>query len=322
MKIVVLDIPKENPGELDWSPLNQLGEVSLHSRTLPHQTVERLGDAELVLINKTPLPREVFEACPQIRYVGVIATGFNMVDLAAADANGVTVTNVPSYGSEAIGQHAIALLLELCNRVGYFDREVRNLRRGDGSDWCFWDHSLLELAGLTMGIVGYGRIGQVTGRIARALGMRVLACDTNRIPELENDRCRYAGFDELLAESDVIALHCPLLPETEGMIDHATIARMKDGVILINNSRGRLIVNRDLADALRSGKVAAAGLDVLEQEPPEADDPLLSAPNCVITPHISWAFRACRERLKNTAIETLRQFLAGSPVNVVNHPGL
>lgn len=317
MKIVVLDIPKENPGELDWSPLEKLGEVAMYTRTFPDQTVERIGDAGLVLINKTPLTREVFAACPQIRYVGVIATGFNMVDLAAAAERGITVTNVPSYGSEAIGQHAVALLLELSNRVGYFDREVRKLRRGDDSDWCFWDHPLLELAGMTMGIVGYGRIGQVTGRIVQALGMRVLACDTNRIPELENDRCRYADFEEVLRESDVIALHCPLFPETEGMIDRETIARMKDGVILINNSRGKLVVNRDLADALKSGKVAAAGLDVLEQEPPEADDPLLSAPNCVITPHISWAFRACRERLKNTAIGNLQSFLAGTPVNVV-----
>jgi len=291
----------------------------MYTRTLDHQTVERIGDAELVLINKTPMTQAVFEACPQIRYLGVIATGFNMVDLAAAKAHGVVVTNVPSYGSEAIGQHAIALLLEICNRVGYFDAEVRKLRRGDATDWCFWDHSLLELANMTIGIVGYGRIGQVTGRIAQALGINVLAYDTHKNPALENDHCRYTGMDELLAQSDVIALHCPLFSETTGMINRETIAKMKDGVIIINNSRGKLIVDQDLADALKSGKVYAAGLDVMGQEPPIADNPLLSAPNCLITPHISWAFKACRERLKNTAINNLRQFLPGKTINVVGY---
>lgn len=317
MKIVVLDIPKENPGELDWSELSRLGDVTMYTRTLDHQTVERIGDAEIVLINKTPMTKAVFDACPQIRYLGVIATGYNMVDMVAAKKRNIAIANVPSYGSEAIGQHAIALLLEICNRVGYFDAEVRKLRRGDASDWCFWDHSLLELAHMTIGIVGYGRIGQVTGRIAQALGMNVLAYDTNQNAVLENVFCRYVGIEELLASSDVIALHCPLFPETTGMINRKTIAKMKDGVIIINNSRGKLIVDQDLADALKSGKVHAAGLDVLSQEPPEADNPLLSAPNCLITPHISWAFKACRERLKNTAINNLRQFIAGNPVNIV-----
>ena len=253
-----------------------------------------------------------------MKYVGVLATGYNVVDVAAAKEHGIIVTNIPTYGTDSVAQFAFAMLLEICHHVQHHSDAVHEGRWEHNKDWCFWDYPLIELAGKTMGIIGYGRIGQATGRLAQAFGMKVLANDTYQNPALENDFCRYVGRDELFRESDVIALHCPLFPDTEGIINRDTIAKMKDGVIILNNSRGPLIVEQDLADALNGGKVAAAAVDVVSTEPIRGDNPLLTAKNCLITPHISWAPKESRERLMNIAVDNLRAFLDGNPVNVVN----
>lgn len=318
MKIVVLDGYTENPGDLSWSGFEALGEFICYDRTPAAEAVARIGDAELVITNKTPITRAVIEACPNMKYVGVLATGYNVVDVAAAKEHGIVVTNIPTYGTDSVAQFAFAMLLEICHHVQHHSDAVHEGRWEHNKDWCFWDYPLIELAGKTMGIIGYGRIGQATGRLAQAFGMKVLANDTVQNPALENENCRYAEREELFLESDVIALHCPLFPDTEGIINRDTIAKMKDGVIILNNSRGPLIVEQDLADALNSGKVAAAAVDVVSTEPIHGDNPLLSAKNCLITPHISWAPKESRERLMNIAVDNLRAFLAGKPVNVVN----
>ena len=318
MKIVVLDGYTENPGDLSWSGFEALGELTCYDRTPAAEAVARIGNAELVITNKTPITRAVIEACPNMKYVGVLATGYNVVDVAAAKEHGIVVTNIPTYGTDSVAQFAFAMLLEICHHVQHHSDAVHEGRWEHNKDWCFWDYPLIELAGKTMGIIGYGRIGQATGRLAQAFGMKVLANDTVQNPALENENCRYAEREELFRESDVIALHCPLFPDTEGIINRDTIAKMKAGVIILNNSRGPLIVEQDLADALNSGKVAAAAVDVVSTEPIHGDNPLLSAKNCLITPHISWAPKESRERLMNIAVENLRAFLAGKPVNVVN----
>ena len=320
MKIVILDGYTENPGDLSWEGLGALGELTVYDRTSltdVNEAITRIGDAEAVITNKTPLPKAVFDACPGIRYVGVLATGYNVIDIAAAKAKGIPVCNIPTYGTDAVGQFAIAMLLEICHHVAHHSEAVHEGRWASCPDFCFWDYPLIELAGKTMGVIGFGRIGQVTGRIAKALGMKVIAFD-----RFQNDSGRaladYVDLDTLLAESDVIALHCPLFADTQGIINKASIAKMKDGVIILNNSRGPLIVEQDLADALNSGKVYAAGLDVVSSEPIKADNPLLSAKNCIITPHISWAPKESRQRLMNIAVDDFKAFLSGSPINVVN----
>ena len=317
MKIVVLDGFTLNPGDLSWAGLEQLGEVTVYDRTPADQITERIGKAEAVFTNKTPLSRETFEASPNIRFVGVLATGYNVVDTAYANERGITVSNIPTYGTDAVGQFAIALLLEICHHIGLHDRVVHQGRWTKNKDWCFWDYPLIELAGKTIGIVGFGRIGQVTGRIAKALGMRVIAYDSVNT-DSGSAIGDYVELDELFATSDVIALHCPLFPATQGMINKKSIARMKDGVIILNNSRGPLIVEQDLADALNSGKVYAAGVDVVSTEPINPDNPLLKAKNCLITPHISWAPKESRQRLMDIAVSNLEAFLLGNPLNVVN----
>lgn len=321
MKIVVLDGYTLNPGDLDWSGLEALGECTIYERTSLTDVdgiINRIGDAEVVYTNKTPLTREVFDRCPNIRFVGVLATGYNIVDIKAAREKGIPVTNVPTYGTAAVGQFAIALLLEICHHIGHHDESVHEGGWERNADWCYWDYPLIELDSKNMGIIGYGRIGQSTGRIAQAMGMNVLACDAYRNPALESGTCRYVEMDELLKESDVIALHCPLTPDTKGIINRNTIALMKDGVILLNNSRGPLIVEQDLAEALDGGKVAAAGLDVVSEEPISSSNPLLKAKNCMITPHISWAPRESRKRLMDIAVDNLARYLDGRMVNVVN----
>lgn len=317
MKIVVLDRPLENPGELDWSALSELGEVTIYDRTAPEQVIERIGDAEIVMLNKADVTEAVLEACPNVRLISVIGTGYNMVDVKAAAARGIPVTNVANYGTEAIGQHAIALLLEITDHVAHHDAEVRKLRRSGPYDWCFWDYPSIELAHKTMGIVGLGRIGQTTAAVAKAFGMRVIAYDLNPNPALA-ETVEYVDLDVLYAQADVICLHCPLFAETEQMINRESIAKMKDGVILINNSRGGLIDEDALAEALNSGKIYAAGLDTVAHEPVETDNPLLKVPNVFFTPHISWAALECRRRLKDLAIENVRAYLAGEPKNIVN----
>lgn len=317
MKIVILDGYTENPGDLSWEGFAALGELTVYERTAAADIVPRIGDAEIVYTNKTPITAETLAACPKLRYIGLLATGYNVVDVAAAKARGVAVTNIPTYGTAAVAQFAIAMLLEICHHVAHHSDAVHAGRWTANPDWCFWDYPLIELDGKTMGIIGFGRIGQATGRIARALGMRVLAYDS-RPSDAGRAIAEYVPLDELLANSDVISLHCPLFPETEGVVNKANIARMKDGVILLNNSRGPLVVEQDLSDALNSGKVYAAGLDVVSTEPIRPDNPLLKAKNCFITPHISWAPRESRQRLMDIAVENLRAFLAGAPVNVVN----
>ena len=321
MKAVILDGYAENPGDLSWDGIGALtDELVVYDRTSltdAGEVSERIGDAQIVFTNKTPIRRETFDVCAHIRYVGVLATGYNIVDTTAAKEKNIPVCNIPTYGADAVGQFAIALLLEICHHIGHHGEAVRNGRWQSNPDWCFWDSPLIELAGKTMGIIGLGRIGKVTGRIAGAMGMKVIASDEN-----PDDSGRaiagYVSLDSLLAQSDVIALHCPLFPSTEGIINKASIAKMKDGVIIINNSRGALIAEQDLADALDSGKVYAAGLDVVSVEPIRADNPLLKAKNCIITPHISWAPKESRKRLMDIAADNLKAFLEGKPVNVVN----
>jgi len=318
MKIVVLDGHTLNPGDLSWEGLKELGETVVYDRTPTELTVERIADAEIVITNKTAIGRKVLDACPALRYVGVLATGYNVVDVEAAKERGIAVTNIPDYGTGAVAQFAIALLLEISHGIGEHDRSVKSGEWSASPDFCYWKQPLMELEGKTMGIIGFGRIGRRTGRIAQALGMRVLASGSRRRPELESDTMKYVEMNELLETSDVISLHCPLTEKTRGVINRDSIARMKDGVIIINTSRGPLIVEQDLAEALNSGKVRAAGLDVVSTEPVSSDNPLLSARNCIITPHIAWAPIEARGRLMDIAVENLRRFLAGTPVNVVN----
>ncbi len=319
MKIVILDSYTENPGDLSWAPIEALGEVTMYDRTPfdEAEIISRIGDAEIVVTNKTPLSRHTLESCPGIRFIAVLATGFNVVDIACAKERGIPVSNVPSYGTAAVGQAAIALLLEICNRVAHHANAVQEGRWTNCQDFCFWDYPIIELYGKTIGIIGFGRIGQATGAIARAMGMRVLAYNRSR-SESGMAIAEYVTLDELLAQSDVIALHCPQSADTAGLINKDNIAKMKDGVILINNSRGGLVVEQDLADALNSGKIYAAGLDVVSTEPIRADNPLLTAKNCFITPHISWAAREARQRIMDTSAANIAAFLAGAPENVVN----
>ena len=319
MKIVILDGYTENPGDLSWAQLEALGELTVYDRTPSDEDeiIRRIGDAEIVMTNKTPLTEKVLNACTNIKYITVLATGYNVVDTACARAKGIPVSNVPTYGTAAVGQFAIALLLEICHHVAHHSQAVHEGRWEHAEGWCFWDYPLIELDGKTLGIIGFGRIGQQTGRIAKALGMTVLASGS-RPTESGRAIAEYVEQAELFARADVIALHCPLFPETQGIINKDSIAKMKDGVIIINNSRGGLIVEQDLADALNSGKVAAAGLDVVSTEPIRGDNPLLTAKNCIITPHISWASKEARERIMACTEQNVRAYISGSPVNVIN----
>lgn len=317
MEIVVLDGYTENPGDLSWAPIEALGKLTVYDRTPAADVVARIGTADVVITNKTPVSRETMNACPNIRYIGLLATGYDVVDVAAAKEKGIVVCNVPSYGTDAVGQFAIALLLEIANRVGHHADAVAAGRWESSVDWCFWDYPLMELSGKCMGIIGFGRIGQATGRIAKALGMQVLAHDTHQ-SDSGKAIAEYVALDALLAESDVIALHCNLTPETRNIVRTENINKMKQGVIILNNSRGPLIAEQDLADALNSGKVHAAGLDVVSVEPIRADNPLLHAKNCLITPHMSWASVECRKRIMDIAAKNITAFATGSPVNVVS----
>lgn len=316
-KIVVLDHPRENPGELDWSELHNFGEMSFYDVTAPDQVSERIGNADIILLNKTILTAEQLAQCPNLKFISVIATGYNTVDINYCRSHDILVSNVPSYGTEAISQNAIALLLELTNRVAHHDVEVRKGRKNTNKDWCFWDYSVMELEGKTAGIIGLGRIGKVTARILEAFGMNVLAFDKYHFAEWESENRHYVDIDTLYATSDIIFLHCPLFDDNYHMINSESISKMKDGVLLINNSRGALVVDQDLADALNNGKIAGAGLDTVEVEPIEPDNPLLQAKNCYITPHISWAALECRKRLQSTAIDNVKAYIANNPINLV-----
>lgn len=320
MKIIVLDGYTENPGDLSWTDLEKLGTLQVYDRTdlqNEQQTIDRIANAEIVITNKTPISAHVLECCPNIRLIAVLATGYNVIDIAAAKAHGIPVCNVPTYGTASVSQYAIALLLEVCHHIGHHNEAVHAGRWASNPDWCFWDYPLLELEGKTIGIIGFGRIGQSTGRIARALGMRVLANDMHPT-DAGRQIGEYVDLDALLSESDVIALHCNLTAENTYLICKDTIAKMKDQVILINNARGQLVNEQDLADALNCGKVAAAALDVVSTEPIRNDNPLLHAKNCILTPHISWAPIESRQRIMTCTVENVRAFLSGHPQNVVN----
>ena len=318
MKIVVLDGYTLNPGDITWEGMEALGELTVYDRTKAEDVAARIDDADVVYTNKTPITKETLDACPNVKFIGVLATGNNIVDIAAAKEKGIPVSNIPTYGTAAVSQFAIGLLLELCHHIGEHSDAVKAGEWTSNPDWCFWKYPLVELDGKTMGIIGFGRIGQDTGKIAQALGMKVLAYDAFKRPELETETCHYVDLDILLAESDVIALHCPLFPDTEGIINKDTIAKMKDGVMIINNSRGPLVVEQDLRDALDSGKVAGAAVDVVSTEPIRMDNPLIGAKNVIITPHISWAPKESRQRLMNIAVDNLKCYVEGKPQNVVN----
>ena len=320
MKIVVLDGYTENPGDLSWDELGKLGELTVYDRTSYVEDpgiARRIGDAEVVVTNKTPISKETMDKCPNLKLIAVLATGYNVADYNYAKEKGILVCNVPTYGTACVGQYAMALLLEICHRIGHHAQTVREGKWQNHIDWCYWDYPLIELDGKTAGIIGFGRIGQTTGKIAKALGMEVLAYDL-----CPNDSGKtigtYVDLDTLLARSDVIFLHCNLTSENEKLINKDNIAKMKDGAILINNSRGQLIDERDVAQALKSGKLAAAGLDVVYTEPIRADNPLLSAPNCIITPHMSWGAKEARQRIMNITVDNVKAYLNGAPINVVN----
>lgn len=323
MKIVVLDGYTLNPGDLSWDRLEELGEVDIYDRTSysiwgKQLIIDRCKDAEIVLTNKTPLDKGIIDCLPNLKYIGVMATGFNVVDVQAAKERGVIVTNIPTYGTAAVAQMTIALLLEMCHHVGSHSDAVFNGDWARNPDWCFWNYPLIELAGKTIGLIGYGRIGQNVGQIAQALGMNVLANSNNPKLHLENENMKYVDLYELLEKSDVISLHCPLLKSTEGMINKDTISKMKENVMIINTSRGQLIVEEDLARALNEGRIAGAAVDVVSSEPIDSENPLLKAKNCLITPHISWAPKESRTRLMNLVLDNIESYLRGKPNNVVN----
>ncbi len=318
-KIIILDGYTENPGDLSWDGFHKYGEVTVYDRTRPEEIAERIGDAGIVLTNKTPLDESIMARCPKLRYIGVLATGFNVVDVKAAAERNIIVTNIPEYGTDTVAQYTMALLLELCHHVGAHSDSVRKGEWEKSPDFCYWRFPQIELSGKTMGIVGYGRIGKKVARLAEAFGMRVLVHSGHTLSEEElSENIRQKPFKELLGESDVISLHCPLTAETRGLIDREIIAQMKDGVLILNDSRGPLIVEEDLREALISGKVAGAAVDVLSAEPP-AGNPLQDAPNMLITPHIAWASKEARQRLMQTAEENLHAFLEGTPIHVVSN---
>ena len=318
--IVVLDGYTLNPGDLDWSPLTRLGEVSIFDRTDDDEVVRRVQHASCVLVNKIPFTQELIEVLPELRYLGVTATGYDIVDLEAASARGIVVSNIPTYGTDSVAQHVIALLLEFARGVGVHDAAVHQGEWSASPDWCFSRQPMFELNGLTLGVVGIGRIGQSVARIAQAMGMRLIAHDlywpdAEHLAGLEVEQ---VDMDTLFRESDVVTLHCPLTQDNERLVNRDRLASMKPGAILINTSRGPLVDEQALADALTNGVIAGAGLDVLDQEPPAADNPLLTTPNCRITPHIAWYARESRQRLLQIAADNLEAFLKGSPINQVN----
>ena len=320
MKIVVLDGYAENPGDISWSPLETLGELTVYDRTALTEsplTAERIGDAEIAVTNKTPITRAVIDACPNLHAIAVLATGYNVVDTAYARTKDIPVMNVPVYGTDNVAQYAIALLLEACSQVGHHDRSVHAGEWTRSVDFCYWQKPLIEVSGKTAGIIGFGRIGQAVARILSAMNVHVLAYSRSERAE-GRALADYVPLDTLFQKSDFIFLHCPLTPETDGFINAANIAKMKDGVIIINNGRGQLIVEEDLAAALTRGKVAYAAVDVASTEPIAAENPLLHAPNCIITPHISWATKEARERIMQMTADNVRAFMEGKPTNVVN----
>lgn len=318
MKIVILDGFTENPGDLSWDGFRNLGELTVYDRTPDDfdTVVKRIGNNQAVIVNKVKITKEILDACPNIEYIGVLATGFNVVDTVAAAERGIPVCNVPTYGTVAVAQFTFALILECCHHVGHHSDAVKQGRWTNSKDFCFWDYPLTELKGKTLGLVGYGRIGRTVGTIANAFGMHVIVYD--KIMSLDSEIAEYADLAELYSRADIVSLHCPLTKDNEKMLDKNAFDMMKDGVIVINTSRGGLIDEQALKDALDSGKVSFAAVDVVSEEPIKPDNPLLRADNCIITPHIAWASKESRKRLMDTAVMNLLSYLDGEPINVVN----
>lgn len=311
MKIVVLDGYTENPGDLSWAPLAQLGQLTVYPSTPPELVAQRIAGAQAVILNKVVLDRALIQGAAHLQYIGLLSTGYNVVDLSAARERNIPVTNIPGYATPSVAQFTFALLLELCHQVGRHNQAVQQGKWSSSPHFCFWETPQVELWGKTMGILGYGQIGRQVGAIAQAMGMKVLAAGRSNTPSR-------VSLEQLLKESDVISLNCPLTPQTQGIINKDTLAQMKDGAFLINTARGGLIVEADLRQALLSGKLAGAAVDVAGSEPIPMDSPLLGLPNLIITPHIAWAAREARQRLMDILVDNLRAFQQGSPRNVVN----
>ena len=315
MKIVILDGRALNPGDMTYDAVNQFGEVTLYQQTdSPEEAIARIGNSQIVLTNKVPITRQILDACPDIRLICVLATGYNIVDVNACKEKGIPVCNVPSYGTAAVAQFTLALMLEICHQIGHHNQAVHNGKWCASTNFCFWDTPQMELGGKTLGIIGFGRIGQAVAKLAEAFGMRVLAYSRTPKEQLAN----FVDLDNLLAESDFVSLHCPQFAETTGMVNAEFIGKMKDGAVLINTARGGLVDEQALCDALIGGKLSAAAVDVVSAEPMKQDNPLLNAPNCIITPHIAWAPKESRQRLLDCVVENIRCFLNGNPQNVVN----
>jgi glycerate dehydrogenase len=317
-KIVVLDGYTLNPGDLSWEAFNNVAPIEVHDRTEPAMIVERSAGAEFILSNKTPLSADTLSQLPELRYIGVLATGYNIVDVAAAKQRGIVVSNIPTYGTASVAQHTFALILELTINAKLHSDAARAGEWSASADWCFWKTPLTELEGKTLGIVGFGRIGRRVAEVGNAFGMKIIAHDSAQTNPPAYEEFRWGTLEELLRDSDVVSLHCPLFPETQGLINAARLKLMKPSALLINTSRGPLIVDQDLADALNAGVIGGAGVDVLSVEPPAADNPLLSARNCLVTPHIAWAAKEARARLMSLAVDNLTAFVKGQPQNVVN----
>lgn len=317
MKIVILDGFTLNPGDLSWEELKEFGDLTIYDRTPQSKIIERSEGAEIIFTNKTVLSADTLNNLSHLKFIGVLATGYDVVNIEIAKARGIIVSNVPGYGTTSVVQMTFALLLELCVHVQRHSDAVIRGRWANSPDWCFWDYPLVELAGKTMGIIGFGNIGEKVSNVATAFGMNILAANNNRSDQTRRKNFRWAEIPELLKESNVVSIHCPLLSETKGLINIKTLNLMKKSAFLLNTSRGPIIIDGDLADALNNDVIAGAGIDVLSMEPPTPDNPLLRAKNCIITPHIAWATKEARARLMKIAVNNLSSFLSGNPVNVV-----
>ena len=318
MKIVVLDGYTLNPGDLSWEGLEKLGDVTVYDRTPADKILERTKDAEIIFTNKTPLGEDSLANLPSLKFIGVLATGYNIINTDVAKKNGIIVSNVPGYGTASVVQLTFALLLELTQHVQRHSDSVRDGKWAKSIDWSFWDYPLVELADKTIGIIGFGSIGEKVGDIATAFGMNVIGSKRHQTDQSHRKNFRWAEIPELLEQSDVVSIHCPLTPDTKWLINAENLKHMKSSAFLLNTSRGPIVVDQDLADALNNNVIAGAGIDVLSVEPPEADNPLFTAKNCLITPHIAWATKEARTRLMASTVENLTAFLSGKPVNVVN----
>lgn len=318
MKIVVLDGYALNPGDLSWCEFEKIGSVKIYDRTPEELIIERAGEAEILLTNKTHLGEKEFALLPALKYVGVLATGYNVVDVGAAKKRNIIVTNIPAYSTKSVAQMTFALLLELCQNVQKHSESVHNGDWENCKDFCYWNYPLIELNGKTIGIIGFGNIGKQVADIAAAFGMNVVAYSRSESNQTQRSNFKWVGLEELLQQSDVVSLHCPLFEETKGIINKNSLEKMKKSAFLLNTSRGELIVERDLSEALNNGTIAGAAVDVLSNEPPKPDNQLLMAKNCIITPHISWATKDARIRLMDMAVQNIKAFINESPVNVVN----